>query len=34
MRSRRVLRRDLKRRDEEDAQRLKNWIDREIADGD
>ena len=26
--------RDLKRRDVEDAQRLKNWIDREIADGD
>src|SRR4051794_36567335 len=26
--------RNLKRQDVEDAQRLKNWIDREIADGD
>ena len=26
--------RDLKRQDVEDAQRLKNWLDREIADGD
>jgi hypothetical protein len=26
--------RNLKRQDEEDAQRLKNWLDREIADGD
>jgi hypothetical protein len=26
--------RNLKRQDAEDAQRLKNWLDREIADGD
>jgi hypothetical protein len=26
--------RNLKRRDAEDAQRLKSWLDREIADGD
>lgn len=26
--------RNLKRQDMEDAQRLRNWIDREIADGD
>ena len=26
--------RNLKRQDVEDAQRLKNWLDREIADGD
>jgi hypothetical protein len=26
--------RDIKRQDVEDAQRLKNWLDREIADGD
>jgi hypothetical protein len=26
--------RNLKRQDEEDAQRLKNWVDRETADGD
>jgi hypothetical protein len=26
--------RNIKRQDVEDAQRLKNWLDREIADGD
>jgi hypothetical protein len=26
--------RNIKRQDEEDAQRLKDWLDREIADGD